>query len=165
VRTYYSVALGALLSVVASIPALAETNLIGKWVGPFNGVQIELPLQPGPFGWQSGETRTVQGPRFVEATLQLDVEIQKKGLAVGTWTAGEFKQKFVCAQISQAVWNCVDAGGRASVEVTSATEIKVCYLDSRAGAHGAKPGFWARALSEDQGRDPEHRYVPTTAGR
>ena len=136
-QSYYSVALGALLSVIASIPARAETDLTGKWVGPFNGVQVEIPLQPGPFGWQSGEPRKTLAPRFVEATLQIDIEMQKKGLAVGTWTAGEFRQKFVCAQISQVLWNCVDGGGRASVEVTSPAEIRVCYLDNREGAQGA----------------------------
>ena len=144
-RGYYSMALGALLSVIASIPARAETDLTGKWVGPFNGVQVEIPLQPGPFGWQSGEAKRVQAPRFVEATLQIDFETQRKGLAVGTWTAGEFKQKFVCAQISEAVWNCVDAGGRASVEVTSASEIRVCYLDNREGAQGAGCALLRRA--------------------
>lgn len=144
-RSYHSVALGALLSVVASIPARAETALTGKWAGPFNGVQVELPLRPGPFGWQGGEAKSVQTPKFVEATLQIDFETQKKGLAAGTWTAGEFKQKFVCAQISQAVWNCVDSGGRASLEVTSATEIKVCYLDNREGAQGAGCALLRRA--------------------
>jgi hypothetical protein len=137
VQGYYSVALGVLLSVAASIPAHAETELTGKWVGPFNGVQVEIPLRPGPFGWESGEARKSQGPRFIESTLQIEFEIQKKGLAVGTWTAGQFKQKFVCAQINQTVWNCVDSGGRASLEVTSATEIKVCYQDTREGAQGA----------------------------
>lgn len=136
-QSYYSVALGALLSVVANIPARADTDLSGRWVGQFNGVQVEIPVQPGPFGYQSGEPRKAQAPRFVETTLQIDFESQKKGLATGTWNAGEFKQKFVCAQISQTEWNCVDAGGRASVEVTSATEIKVCYLDNRQGAQGA----------------------------
>jgi hypothetical protein len=48
VRRHYSVALGALLFVVASIPARAETDLTGKWVGQFNGVQIELPPERGP---------------------------------------------------------------------------------------------------------------------
>ena len=144
-RPYHSAALGALLSVVASIPARAETDLTGKWVGPFNGIQVEIPLRPGPFGWQGREARRVEEPRFIEATLQLEVEIQRKGLAVGTWTAGEFKQRFVCAQISQAVWNCVDAGGRASVEVTSATEIRVCYLDNREGAQGAGCALLRRA--------------------
>ena len=134
---YYSVALGVLLSVAASIPARAETDLTGKWVGPFNGVQVEIPLRPGPFGWESGEARKSQGPRFIEASLQVDIELQKKGLAVGTWTAGGFKQRFVCAQINPTVWNCVDGGGRASMEVTSATEIKLCYLDNREGAQGA----------------------------
>ena len=143
-RTYHSMAL-AFLSVAASIPARAETDLTGKWVGPFNGVQVEIPLQPGPFGWQSGEERRVQAPRFIEATLQIDFEIQRKGIAVGTWNAGEFKQKFVCAQISQTVWNCVDAGGRASVEVESASEIKVCYLDNREGAQGAGCALLRRA--------------------
>jgi hypothetical protein len=47
---YYSVALGALLSVVASLPARAETDLTGKWVGKFIGVQIEIPAERGPFG-------------------------------------------------------------------------------------------------------------------
>ena len=136
-RTYYCVALGAVLSVVASLPANAETELTGKWVGPFNGVQVEIPVQPGPFGYESGESRRASGPRFTETTLQIDFEAQKKGLAVGTWNAGEFKQRFVCAQISQAAWNCVDAAGRASIEVMSATEIKVCYLDNLQGAQGA----------------------------
>src|SRR5882762_11821550 len=136
-RTYYCVALGAVLSVVASFPASAETELTGKWVGPFNGVQVEIPMQPGPFGYESGESRKVLGPRFVETTLRIDFETQKKGLAVGTWNAGQFKQRFVCAQISQTAWSCVDAEGRASIEVTSATEIKLCYLDNRQGAQGA----------------------------
>lgn len=137
-RIYYSVALGVLLSVVANTPASADTDLTGTWTGPFSGVQVEIPLEPGPFGYVSGESRGVQeGPRYVETTLQINFETQKKGLAVGTWNAGKFKQKFVCAQISQTVWNCVDAGGRASVEITSATEIKVCYLDNRQGAQGA----------------------------
>ena len=136
-RTYYCVTLGAVLFVVASIPASAETELTGKWVGPFTGVQVEIPMQPGPFGYESGESRKVSGPRFVETTLQIDFEAQKKGLVVGTWNAGQFKQRFVCAQISQTAWNCVDAAGRASIEVTSATEIKLCYLDNRQGAQGA----------------------------
>jgi hypothetical protein len=56
---------------------------------------------------------------------------------VGTWNAGEFKQTFVCAQLNPAAWNCVDAGGRASIEIKSATEIRLCYLDNRGGAQGA----------------------------
>ena len=136
-RSFHSMALGALLSVVANVPAHADTDLTGKWVGQFNGVQVEIPLQPGPFGYQSGEPRKAEAPRYIETTLQINFESQKKGLAAGTWNAGEFKQKFVCAQVSQTQWNCVDAGGRASVEVTSATEIKVCYLDNREGAQGA----------------------------
>jgi hypothetical protein len=145
VRSYYSVPLGVLLSVVASLPAHAETDLIGKWVGQFNGVQIAIPQQTSPFGFLSGEAKRIQGPKFVEATLQLDIETQSKGLAVGTWAAGEFKQQFVCAQITQAVWNCVDSGGRASLDVTSATEIKVCYLDNRESAQGAGCAILRRA--------------------
>lgn len=136
-RTYYPVAVGTLLSVVANIPARAETDLTGKWVGQFKGVQIEIPVQPSPFGYVGGEPREIQGPRFVESTLQINFETQKQGLAVGTWNAGKFKQQFVCAQLTQTQWNCVDAGGRASVEIKSATEIKVCYLDKREGAQGA----------------------------
>ena len=144
-RSSHSVALSALLSVIASIPASADTELTGKWVGTFNGVQVEIPLQPGPFGWQGEDVKKVRTPRFVEATLQLDVETQKNGLAVGTWNAGEFKQRFVCAQISQSMWNCVDSGGRASMEVKSATEIKICYLDNRQGAQGAGCGLLRKA--------------------
>jgi hypothetical protein len=145
VRRYRFVAVGALLSVATAF-AWAETDLTGKWVGPFDGVQVEIPQQqPGPFGWQGGQPRKVQTPRFVQATLTIDFETQKKGLAAGTWTAGEFAQKFVCAQIGETVWNCVDAGGRASVEVMSASELKVCYLDHREGAQGAGCGLLRRA--------------------
>lgn len=136
-RTCHSVTLGALLALVATVPARAETGLTGKWIGPFSGVQVEIPMQPGPFGYESGESRASQGPRFVETTLQIDFETQQKGLAVGTWNAGQFKQRFVCAQLGPTLWNCVDATGRASIEVTSATQIKVCYLDNRQGAQGA----------------------------
>jgi hypothetical protein len=138
VRSYYLVALGSLLSAVASIPARAETDLTGKWVGQFNGVQIEIPAERGPFGYPREEAnKKAQTARFVEQALQFDIETQNKGLAVGTWSAGEFKKHFVCAQISQSIWNCIDSGGRASVEVTSPTEIKVCYFDNREGAQGA----------------------------
>jgi hypothetical protein len=134
------------LSVLASIPAHAETDLTGKWVGTFSGVQIEFPPQRGPFGQVSDDAKTGQAaPKFVENTLRLDVDTQKNGLAVGTWNAGEFKQRFVCAQISATVWNCVDAGGRASLEIKSATELKVCYLDNREGAQGAGCGLLRKA--------------------
>jgi hypothetical protein len=145
VRNYYSVALGALLSVVASIPARADTDLTGKWVGQFNGVQIEIPPERGPFGHAREEAKGEQTPRFVDNPLQIDIETQSKGLVVGTWTAGEFRKHFVCAQTSQTIWNCIDSGGRASVEVTSPTEIKVCYFDNREGAQGAGCGTLRRA--------------------
>ncbi len=136
-RTYFYPIFVALLSVVANVPARADTELSGKWAGPFKGVQIEIPVPAGPFGYESGDAKTIQGPRFVDTTLQISFETQQKGLAVGTWNAGQFKQRFVCAQVSPATWNCVDATGRASIEVTSASEIKVCYLDNRQGAQGA----------------------------
>ena len=75
--------------------------------------------------------------RIVESTLQINFETQQKDVVVGTWTAGQFKQRFVCAQLNPATWSCLDATGRASIEATSASEIKVCYLDSRQGALGA----------------------------
>ena|SRR5579862_2742821 len=134
----YSVALAALVSVVGNMPVRAEVgDLTGKWVGQFKGIQVEIPQQAGPFGFQSGEAKEVQGPRFAETTLQIDFETQKEGLAAGTWSAREFRKRFVCAQINQSQWNCVDGTGRASVEVRSATEIKVCYLDHLEGAQGA----------------------------
>ena len=136
-RNYQSVALGAILCAVASLPARAETELTGKWVGQFNGVQIEIPPERGPFGSPREEAKGAQTARFVEQKLEFEIETQSKGLAVGTWTAGEFKKHFVCAQTSQTIWNCIDAGGRASVELTSPTEIKVCYFDNREGAQGA----------------------------
>jgi hypothetical protein len=137
VRIYNFVALGALVTLAASIPAHAETDLIGKWVGQFNGVQIEIPSEREPFGFPREEAKGVQTPKCVEKTLRFDIETQNKGLAVGTWTAGEFKKHFVCALVSPASWNCIDSGGRASVEVTSPAEIKVCYFDNREGAQGA----------------------------
>lgn len=140
-RTYSLVAMGALLSVLVSIPARAETDLTGKWVGQFNGVQIEIPAERGPFGYPREEGRGTQTPRFIENPLQLDIETQRQGLVVGTWTAGEFKKHFVCAQTSQTIWNCIDSGGHASVEMTSPTEIKVCYFDNREGAQGAGCGI------------------------
>ena len=136
-RSYYCVTVSALLSFAATVPAHAETALVGNWSGPFNGVQIEIPVQAGPFGYETGEARTVQGPRFIESTLQISFETQQKGLVVGTWTARQFKQRFACAQLNPTIWSCVDATGRASIEVTSAGELKVCYLDSRQGALGA----------------------------
>lgn len=144
-RNHHCAGLGALFYVVASVAAHADTDLTGKWVGPFNGVQVEIPLQPGPLGWQSGEARKIQEPKFVEATLTIEFQTQRKGLAVGTWSASEFAQRFVCAQISQTAWDCVDAAGRASVEVMSASEIRVCYLDHREGAQGAGCALLKRA--------------------
>ena len=124
-------------SVIGSISAHAETDLTGKWVGQFNGIQIEIPPERGPFGSVREEATATQTPRFVEQTLRFDIETQSKGLAAGTWSAGEFKKHFVCAQINQTSWNCIDSGGRGSVEVISPTEIKVCYFDNREGAQGA----------------------------
>ena len=135
-RIHHGVVLGAVVSVLANGSARAETDLIGTWAGTFNGVQVEIPLQPGPFGYE-GEAKTVKGPRFVETKLQISIETQQKGLAIGVWNAGQFKQRFVCAQLSQTMWNCVDAGGRASMELTSPGEMKVCYLDNRQSAQGA----------------------------
>jgi hypothetical protein len=138
--------LGVVLLAVTGTAVAAETDLTGKWVGPFNGVQIAVPLRPSAFGYLSGEpTRTQGPPKFVEATLQIEFETQKKGLVVGTWSAGEFKQQFVCAQTSSTLWNCVDAGGRGTLEVTSGSEIKVCYLDNREGAQGAGCALVKRA--------------------
>jgi hypothetical protein len=145
-QNYYPTIVGSLLSVLASIPAHAETDLTGKWVGTFSGVQIEFPPQHGPFAYLKDDDKPAQtSPRFVDNPLQLVIETQKNGVAVGSWNAGQFKQQFVCAQISQAMWNCIDAGGRASLEVKSATELRVCYLDHREGAQGAGCGLLRRA--------------------
>jgi hypothetical protein len=134
----HSSTLGILLLAVTGAAVAAETDLTGKWVGPFNGVQIEVPVRPSAFGYLSGEpTKFQKPPKFISVTLQIDIETQKNGLAVGTWSGGEFKQEFVCAQTSHALWNCVDAGGRGTLEVVSGSEIKVCYLDNREGAQGA----------------------------
>lgn len=136
-RVNHFVALSSVLWVGANAPAHANTELTGNWAGPFHGVQIEIPVQPGPLGYEAGDTRTVQGPRFIDSTLQISFETEQNGLVVGTWSARQFKERVVCAQLNPTLWNCVDATGRSSIEVTSATEIKVCYLDSRQGALGA----------------------------
>jgi hypothetical protein len=137
VRTCHFASIG-ILSLSATYAFAATGNeLAGKWSGQFNGVQIEIPLESGPIGWLAEPKTATQGPRFVQTTLQIEFETQKNGLAVGTWISGNFKQKFVCAQLSSAIWNCLDAGGRASLEVQSEAAIKVCYLDNREGGRGA----------------------------
>lgn len=136
-RPYHSLTAGIILAAAANVAASADTGLAGHWVGTFNAVQVEIAVEPGPFGYESGQPRTVQGPRFMETTLHIDFETQQKGLAAGTWSTDKFSQRFACAQIAETAWNCVDAGGRASLEVLSATRIKVCYLDNRLGAVGA----------------------------
>jgi hypothetical protein len=136
-KTYDFLALGAFSSLFACVPAHADTDLMGKWVGQFNGLQIEVPTERGPFGAPREQPKGPQAPRIVENTLQLDIETQSKGLAEGVWTSGQFTKHFVCALTGQTVWNCIDSGGRASVEVTSPSEIKVCYFDNREGAQGA----------------------------
>jgi hypothetical protein len=139
VKISCSIGLGAAMYLAVVTPANAESSLLGKWLGQFKGVQIELPAERGPFGYAREEANAVRPPKFVEKPLQLDVESDSKGLATGTWTsaAGEFKKRFVCAQVSTLSWNCIDSGGRATIDVTSATEIKVCYFDNREGAQGA----------------------------
>jgi hypothetical protein len=137
VRNHHSFALIAPLLAIISVPAYADTELTGKWVGPFHGVQIEVPADAGPFGYEAGEARTQPGPRYIDSTLTISFDSQQKGLAVGSWSARQFKQRVVCAQLGATAWNCVDATGRSSIEVTSASELKVCYLDSRQGALGA----------------------------
>ena len=145
-RNYHSVIAGTVLLGLASIPAYAQTELTGKWIGTFNGVQVDFPSQRDIFGQTVDEVKKGQSPpKFVENTLQLDIDTQRNGLAVGIWKAGEFTQRFVCAQISPAVWHCVDAGGQANLEVKSATEIKVCYFDNREGAQGAGCGLLKKA--------------------
>ena len=145
-RNYHSVIVIAFLSVLAGSAAHAQSDLTGKWAGTFSGVQVEFPPQRGPFGQTKDDIKKgSSAPRFVENPLQLEFDSQKNGLTVGTWTAGEFKQQFVCALVSATMWNCVDAGGRASIEVRSATEIKVCYLDNREGAQGAGCGLLKKA--------------------
>jgi hypothetical protein len=138
-RTLHSLALGAISSVLLIIPAHADMELIGNWVGQFNGVQVEIPIRSGPFGYEFGQPLAgkLPGPRFVHAILHINFETQKDDLAVGTWKTAKFEQRFVCAQISENIWNCVDAGGRSRIEVKSATEMRLCYLDDRQGAQGA----------------------------
>lgn len=131
------VALAALIFGVSSLPAHADTDLTGLWSGQFNGIQIEIPPERGPFGYVRDDSKTTQPPRFVDKLLQLNIETQSKGLVSGTWTSGEFKKRFVCAQTSQNAWNCIDAGGRGTVEMTSPTELRLCYFDNREAAQGA----------------------------
>ena len=69
----------------------AEPGLTGSWVGSFNGVQVEMAVEPGPFGYQNGQPRTLQGPRFVKTTLHIDFDTEMKGLAAGTWSTDRFK--------------------------------------------------------------------------
>jgi hypothetical protein len=138
-RIFHRLALGAISSVVLVIPAYADTELIGNWAGEFNGVQVEIPIRSGPFDYEFGQPLAgkLPGPRFVHAILHVNFETQKNGLAVGIWKTAKFEQRFVCAQLSENIWNCVDAGGRTRIELKSATEMRLCYLDDREGAQGA----------------------------
>ena len=79
-RTYYCLTLGALLSVVANLPARAETNLTGKWAGPFNGVQVEIPVQAGPFGYEGGEARAIQGPSLWKRRCRSTLRLSRRAL-------------------------------------------------------------------------------------
>ncbi len=124
----------AILLLVASASSWAA-DLTGKWVGQFKGVQIEIPVSPGPLGQRPHQAEIDE--QFIEATLTISFDKQQGDLAVGSWTAGEFAQKFVCARTSGKMWECIDSAGRASVEEMSASEIKVCYFDHRSGAQGA----------------------------
>jgi hypothetical protein len=131
-----------LISCIVASPALADDALIGKWSGPFKGVQIEFPPQQGPFSYlKDAPKKASPDPKFTETPLTLEFTTQKNGLAVGVWKSGEFSQYFVCTQINSAMWNCVDAGGRASIELKSSAQINVCYLDNREGAQGAGCGL------------------------
>jgi hypothetical protein len=130
-------ALAALCLGMISLPAHADTDLTGLWSGQFNGIQIEIPPERGPFGYVRDDSKTAQPPRYVDKLLQLNIESQSKGLVSGTWTSAEFKKRFVCAQTSPTAWNCIDAGGRGTVEVTSPTELRLCYFDNREAAQGA----------------------------
>jgi hypothetical protein len=135
VRSYKSIAL-AVFFCISAVSAHAQSDLTGKWTGQFVGVQIEMPAERGPFG-QVRDDSKAPSPRFVDNALQLVIETQNKGLIVGTWAAEDYKKRFVCAQTASTAWNCIDSGGRATLDVTSPTEIKVCYFDNREGAQGA----------------------------
>ncbi len=137
-RSYYSVALAVFLF-IGAVTAHAESDLVGKWTGQFVGVQIEMPADRGPFGQARDDNKGAPPARFVDNVLQFVIETQNKGLIIGTWAAENYKKHFVCAQTSPTEWNCIDSGGRATLEATSAsaTEIKVCYFDNREGAQGA----------------------------
>ena len=135
-RSYNSVALAVFLFIGAAA-AHAQSDLVGKWTGQFVGVQIEMPADQGPFGYVRGDNKGAAPARFVDNALQFVIETQNKGLIVGTWAAEDYKKHFVCAQTSPTEWNCIDSGGHATLEATSATEIKLCYFDNREGAQGA----------------------------
>jgi hypothetical protein len=141
VRSLICVTLGTLLAVIISPSAFAGTDLTGKWSGLFKGVQIEIPPERGPFGYARPDGKATPAPRYLENTLQLEIESESRGLAAGTWTSGEFQKRFVCAQTSTTIWTCIDSGGRSTVEATAPGEIKVCYFDNREGAQGAGCAF------------------------
>lgn len=138
-RTLNSLALAATLSVLVIDSAHADAQLTGAWVGQFKGIQIEIPMRPAPFDYEFGQPAAgkLAGPRFVQATLHVDFDVEKGGLAAGTWRTARFEQRFVCAQVGANTWDCADAGGRTSIELLSATTMRLCYLDDREGAQGA----------------------------
>jgi len=131
--------IGILLILASPLTTWADGNLTGTWEGQFKGVQVGLqgggPL--GPWGTPSEATQKPDEPNFVDVPLAVSIDVEKDGLLVGRWAAGEFGQQFACAQTSPKTWSCQDHAGRADIDIVSSNEITVCYFDTRQGAHGA----------------------------
>lgn len=131
--------LGILLVLASPLTTWADGNLTGTWEGQFKGVQVGLGTggQYGPWGTPRESAQKLDEPNFVDAALSVSIDVEKNGLLVGRWASGEFGQEFACAQTSPKTWNCQDHAGRASIDVVSSNQLKVCYFDTRRGAHGA----------------------------
>lgn len=131
--------IGVLMVLASPLTAWADGDLTGTWDGQFKGVQVGLATSGalGPWGTPRDVPQKLDEPNFVDAPLSVSIDTQKDGLLVGRWVAGEFGQQFACAQTSPKTWSCQDHAGRADIDIVSSNEIKVCYFDTRQGAHGA----------------------------
>lgn len=143
-RSHVLSVLVGLIGLSSALPLHAETDLSGMWSGNIKGVQVDPPAVPrSPFA-PTEEGGTESAPRFVEASLAVNVKVQRDGLMVGTWRTKNYKQQFVCVVQETDTWHCVDGAGRATVRALSGDKVKICYLDQGAGRQSVGCGELSR---------------------
>lgn len=120
-------------------PAQAEADLTGTWSGTFVGVSIGAPqfgpaavvgrsaqiTEPRPAG-----ERIEPKPEFVETDISVVIETQKGSALAGHWASPDSGFPFVCTFAADNMMLCADNRGYTRAEILSATQMKVCYVES-----------------------------------